>query len=141
MSAPGARTRENVADARNKYASFWRRARGANISGKYESYEREHRLLLVLWSSAKGIVRVRADVYGGSMQGVENPPPGFEELTPREKVQYIAALWDRVVDKQDDLPLSSWQRELAHARLTARQVDTATLAWSQVRSELESKLR
>jgi len=65
----------------------------------------------------------------------------FRELTPREKVQYIAALWDRVVDKQDDLPLSSWQRELAHARLTARQVDTATLAWSQVRSELESKLR
>jgi len=75
------------------------------------------------------------------MQGVVNPPPGFDELTPREKVAYIASLWDRVVDKQDDLPLSSWQRELAHARLVARQGDTATLSWPQVRSELESKLR
>jgi putative addiction module component (TIGR02574 family) len=75
------------------------------------------------------------------MQGVENPPPGFEELTPSEKVEYIAALWDRIAEKQDDLPLSSWQRELAHARLVARQGDSATLTWSQVRSELESKLR
>jgi len=87
------------------------------------------------------IVTPGTRVYGGWMQGVANPPPGFEELTPREKVQYIAALWDRVVDKQDDLPLSSWQRELAHARLVARQADTGTLAWSQVRGELESKLR
>jgi hypothetical protein len=75
------------------------------------------------------------------MEGVANPPPGFDELTPREKVAYIASLWERVVDKQDELPLSSWQRELAHARFVARQADTATLPWSQVRGELEAKLR
>lgn len=30
-------------------------------------------------------------------QPVPNPPPGFDDLTTEEKVEYVSALWDRVL--------------------------------------------
>jgi len=62
------------------------------------------------------------------------PPPGFDDLTPEEKVRYVGALWDRVIEDQANLPVSDAQRE----RLAAHQANPrAARPWSEVRREIE----
>lgn len=66
------------------------------------------------------------------------PPPGFDELTPEEKVRYVGALWDRVVADQANLPVSDEQRKLIRERLAAHQANPhAARPWSEVRREIE----
>jgi putative addiction module component (TIGR02574 family) len=75
-------------------------------------------------------------------QAVPNPPPGFDQLAPDEKVNYVAALWDRIVAEQDALPLSDAQRRLVRERLAAHQADPdAARPWPEVRREIEQMLR
>ena len=69
------------------------------------------------------------------------PPPGFDELTPDEKVQYVGALWDRIVDDQDQLPISEAHRALIRQRLADHQANPgAARPWSEVRREVEAEL-
>jgi putative addiction module component (TIGR02574 family) len=66
------------------------------------------------------------------------PPPGFDDLTPEEKVRYVAALWERIVADQDRLPISEAQRALIRQRLAAHEADpSAARPWSEVRREIE----
>jgi putative addiction module component (TIGR02574 family) len=74
-------------------------------------------------------------------QAVPNPPPGFDELTPDEKVRYVGALWDRIAAHQELLPLSEAQRLLIRERLAAHHADPeAARPWSEVRRELEREV-
>ena len=74
-------------------------------------------------------------------QAVPNPPPGFDDLAPAEKLHYVTALWDRIVAEQDALPLSKAQQQLIRERLAAHQADPgAARPWSEVRRALEQEL-
>lgn len=74
-------------------------------------------------------------------QPVPNPPPGFDDLAPDEKLHYVTALWDRVVAVQDALPLSQAQQQLIRERLAVHQADPgAAKPWSEVRAEIEQEL-
>lgn len=69
------------------------------------------------------------------------PPPGFDDLTPDEKVRYVGALWDRIVSDQDSLGLSDAQRVLVRERLAAHEADpSAARPWSEVRTQIEQEL-
>jgi len=69
------------------------------------------------------------------------PPPGFDDLSPDEKVRYVGALWDRIADNQQDLPISDELRDLLHSRLAAHQANPAAARpWSEVRREIEREL-
>jgi putative addiction module component (TIGR02574 family) len=89
--------------------------------------------------SARGLSITPA---GGNLRVVANvvpiPPPGFDDLTPEEKVRYVGALWDRVIDDQANLPVSDAQRMLIRERLAAHQANPrAARPWSEVRREIE----
>jgi hypothetical protein len=65
------------------------------------------------------------------------PPPGFEDLTPEQKIRYVAAL----VDDQERLPIPDAQRDLVRQRLAAREANPgAARPWSEVRQEIEQAL-
>jgi len=69
------------------------------------------------------------------------PPPGFDNLTPEEKVSYVSALWDRIVEDQQSLPISDAQRALIRQRLAAHQANPrAARPWSEVRREVEQTI-
>jgi putative addiction module component (TIGR02574 family) len=69
------------------------------------------------------------------------PPPGFDDLTPEEKVSYVGALWDRIVDDQSRLPISEAQRDLLRERLAAHEADPdAARPRSEVRRDVELTL-
>jgi len=72
---------------------------------------------------------------------LQMPPPGFDQLTPEEKVRYVGDLWDVVVAEQDRLPLSEAQRVLLRQRLAEHEANPdAARPWADVRRELEQEL-
>jgi putative addiction module component (TIGR02574 family) len=69
------------------------------------------------------------------------PPPGFDDLTPEEKVLYVSALWDRIAAEQERLPVSDAQRELLRERLAAHRANpNAARPWSDVRRDIENAI-
>jgi putative addiction module component (TIGR02574 family) len=88
------------------------------------------------------VVRARASYPRFMASAVPIPPPGFDDLTPEEKVRYVGALWDRIVADQDQLPMSEAQRALIRQRLAAHEADPgAARPWSEVRREIEPAIR
>ena len=70
------------------------------------------------------------------------PPPGFEELSAEEKLEYVQALWVHVSEHPEDVPMPDWHREIVSERLAAhRRGDAVVRPWSEVREELLTRLR
>jgi putative addiction module component (TIGR02574 family) len=66
------------------------------------------------------------------------PPPGFDDLTPEEKVRYVGALWDRIVTQHNRLPISGAQWSLIRLRIAAHEANpSAVPRWSEIRREVE----
>jgi putative addiction module component len=45
------------------------------------------------------------------------PPPGFEELSADEQIDYLNALWELIVSKPDAVKVPDWHLEIAEERL------------------------
>jgi putative addiction module component (TIGR02574 family) len=70
------------------------------------------------------------------------PPPGFDELSAEEKLEYVQALWDRVSEHPEDVPVPDWHRDVVAQRLAAhRRGDMSSRPWSEVREDLLTRLR
>ena len=69
------------------------------------------------------------------------PPPGFDELSPDEKVEYIQDLWDRVVADPDQVPVPEWHRRVLAERLARFQANTDEgRSWTDAKTRLEGLL-
>ena len=70
------------------------------------------------------------------------PPPGFDELSPEEKLEYLQALWDRMATHPEEIPVPEWQRVLVRERLAAHERgDGKTVSWAEVRRGAQEFLR
>jgi putative addiction module component (TIGR02574 family) len=77
-----------------------------------------------------------------SMRQPALPPPGFDELSPDEKLEYIQALWDHFSQHPEDVPVPDWHRQVVAERLaTHRRGEMTSRPWSEVREELLARLR
>jgi len=47
------------------------------------------------------------------------PPPGFDDLSLDEKVDYVQSLWDQLAAKPDEIPVPDWHRQILDERLAA----------------------
>lgn len=69
------------------------------------------------------------------------PPPGFDDLSVEEKLDYIQALWGLVLTKPDQVPVPEWHREIIAERIAAyRQGQGSSRPWREFREELRSIL-
>jgi putative addiction module component (TIGR02574 family) len=69
------------------------------------------------------------------------PPPGFDELSTEEKVRYVEALWDRIADAPEEVPVPDWHRQLVSERLAAYRRDpNGGRPWREVRDALLGEL-
>ena len=71
---------------------------------------------------------------------VPNPPPGFDDLTVDEKVDYVQSLWDRIAAKPETVPVPEWHLDLIERRLRRDRTSTGR-PWSEIRDELLGRLR
>ena len=73
---------------------------------------------------------------------VANPPPGFDELTVDEQIDYVQSLWDRIAATPDQVPIPGWHRDVLAERLknTEKNPDAGE-SWDVVRDRLRDKLK
>jgi hypothetical protein len=74
------------------------------------------------------------------------PPPGFEELSIEEQVEYAGALWDYITSAPDEVPVPDWHKEILAERI-AKYSDGAGgwktdgwKTWEQVQQELNKEI-
>jgi putative addiction module component (TIGR02574 family) len=70
------------------------------------------------------------------------PPPGFDNLSPDEKLDYIHALWARFTADPEEVPIPEWHHEVIGERLAAAERgEGSARPWEAVRQDLLAKLR
>jgi putative addiction module component (TIGR02574 family) len=70
------------------------------------------------------------------------PPPGFDDLTVEEQIDYVQSLWERIAASPDQLPVPDWHREVLDERLKDFEANPdAGESWDVVRDRLRDKLR
>lgn len=74
-------------------------------------------------------------------QKIPNPPPGFDELSVEEKLDYVQSLWDRIAAKPEDIPVPDWHLRVLDERLENEGDSRAGKSWDEFREELRAKLR
>ena len=69
------------------------------------------------------------------------PPPGFEDLSVDEKIEYVQSLWDHIASDAEAVPLTDWQKQLLDERLKdLEQSPDSGVPWPQVRAGILRKL-
>jgi len=70
------------------------------------------------------------------------PPPGFDEMSGEDKVEYINALWGRVLEHPESVPIPEWHRRVLAERLAEYRAGKAGEArpWDEVRRDLQAEL-
>jgi putative addiction module component (TIGR02574 family) len=70
------------------------------------------------------------------------PPPGFDELTVEEQIDYVQSLWDRIAATPDQVRVPDWHREVLDERLKDYDANPdAGESWDVVRDRLRDNLR
>ena len=69
-------------------------------------------------------------------------PPGFDDLSVDEQLDYVQSLWDRIAAQPESLPVPDWHRRVLEDRLAAHQADPGNVVpWEDVREDLLRKLQ
>jgi len=69
------------------------------------------------------------------------PPSGFDELSVEAKLDYVQALWNRILSRQELIASPSWHEDIVEKRLGALEHDRDPgRPWEEVREKLRSKL-
>lgn len=73
---------------------------------------------------------------------IPTPPPGFDELTVDERIDFVQFLWDRIAATPEQVPVPDWHRRIIRERLASyRTSPDAGRSWTDARTEIEAKLR
>jgi hypothetical protein len=67
-----------------------------------------------------------------------SPPPGFEQLTKVQQIDYVQQLWDLIVDSEGELPVPDWHLEEVRRRVDS-QGDVSRSSWDDVKQRLMGK--
>jgi putative addiction module component (TIGR02574 family) len=75
-------------------------------------------------------------------QPVPLPPPGFDDLSVDEKIDYLQSLWDRIAATREAVPVPEWHRDILAQRLTddLEAKPDAGDDWDAVQERLRRKL-
>jgi putative addiction module component (TIGR02574 family) len=68
------------------------------------------------------------------------PPPGFDEMSVDEKIDYLQSLWDRIAASPETIPVPEWHRAILDQRLNDLEANPdAGDNWDVVRERLRGK--
>ena len=70
------------------------------------------------------------------------PPPGFDDLSVEDKIEYLNSLWDRIAIEPKAVPVPGWHRQILDERLARDEAyPEEGLPWEEVRQEILRDLR
>ena len=71
------------------------------------------------------------------MSELQFPPPGFDDLSIDEKIDYVQKLWQHVEADANSLPLTESQKQILDERLADLENNpAASIPWSQAHADL-----
>ena len=69
------------------------------------------------------------------------PPPGFDDLSVDEQIDYLQSLWDRIAATPDAVPVPDWHGDIIDERLKDLQANPdAGDSWEVVQDRLRKKI-
>lgn len=68
------------------------------------------------------------------------PPPGFEQLSKDQQIDYIQQLWDLILAVPDEVPVPEWHLETVRDRVASQNAAEFS-TWDAVKQRLQSKYR
>lgn len=69
------------------------------------------------------------------------PPPGFDDLSLDDQIDYVQSLWDRIAARPDQVPIPEWHRQVIHQRIAEHDANPSEgRRWEEVRSEIRNRL-
>lgn len=70
------------------------------------------------------------------------PPPGFDDLSIDEKIDYVQFLWERIAVHPEAIPVPDWHLELVRESLAEYEADpeSGNVSWEEFRDGLLLKL-
>ena len=72
---------------------------------------------------------------------IQTPPPGFDELTLDEQIEYVHSLWERISARADEVPVPEWHKaELARRLADYEAAPDAGRPWDAVETDLRKRL-
>jgi putative addiction module component (TIGR02574 family) len=73
---------------------------------------------------------------------IPNPPPGFDELSVDEKLDYVQSLWDHIAANPEAIPVPDWHLQVVEERIKEnnRVTPRAGRSWDEFREELRARL-
>lgn len=78
----------------------------------------------------------------GMAKPVPLPPPGFDNLSVDDQIEYVQSLWDRIAATPEQVPVPEWHREILEERLKDDEANpNAGETWDVLRERLRDKLR
>jgi putative addiction module component (TIGR02574 family) len=68
------------------------------------------------------------------------PPPGFDDLSVDEKIDYLQSLWDRIAATPETVAVPEWHREIIDERVKELEANPdAGDDWEIVQQRLRNK--
>ena len=67
-------------------------------------------------------------------------PPGFEQLSKDQQIDYIQQLWDLILTVPDEVPVPEWHLEIVRERVSS-QATAPSRPWGEVKQRLLDKYR
>ena len=72
---------------------------------------------------------------------LQNPPPGFDDLSVGEKIDYLQSLWDRVSVDAEKVPVPDWHLKIIRDRAAELEANPeSTIPWDQARKDIVRRL-
>ncbi len=69
-------------------------------------------------------------------------PPGFDDLSVEEQIDYVQSLWQRIAATPEQVPVPEWHWQVLDERLKDYEANPdASDSWDVVRERLRDKLR
>jgi putative addiction module component (TIGR02574 family) len=68
------------------------------------------------------------------------PPPGFEDLSVEEQIDYVQALWEVIAVRPERVPVPEWHLQILDERLAEFERDPEEgVLWEEFRAELDAE--
>jgi putative addiction module component (TIGR02574 family) len=65
------------------------------------------------------------------------PPPGFDDLSVEEQIEYVSSLWDRIASQPEAVPVPDWHWKIIEERLAAHEAaPDSALTMEEVRRSI-----
>jgi putative addiction module component (TIGR02574 family) len=70
-----------------------------------------------------------------------DPPPGFDDLSVDDQIEYVQSLWDRVTAATDEVPVPEWHKEVIRKRVAELESNPGSaIPWEQASEEIAGRL-